>query len=466
VEAVLKLVSEEKFKRTKLTSTQIIVLGFLLAIIVGTFLLQIPIATAKGQETDFLTAMFTATTSICVTGLVVVDTFSHWSIFGQIIILILIQIGGFGVITLYSGIMMLMKKKFSLSTRLLIQDYYNLDSIHGLIRFLIRVIKDTFFIEGIGAILYSFVFVPEFGLLKGIWISIFNAVSAFCNAGMDIIGPSSLLEYQTNIPVNLITIFLIVTGGLGYVVWFDFIENLKKSIKHRYKIRTFWSRLGEHSKLVINLTLFFLISGMLLVLFFEWDNPKTIGELSLGNKILASFFQSVTFRTAGFATIPQEGLTPSTCMLGCIFMFIGGSPVGTAGGIKTVTAFVVFLNVFSFIRGRTEPVIFSRAVSDKLINKANAIAISNLTLTIVLIIALMQTCTVPALSAAYEIFSATGTVGLSRALTSGLNTQGRIVVMIGMYAGRIGPISMALFFNTRRSEKNDIKFSNGHFIVG
>lgn len=441
-------------------------LGFLGAISIGSLLLMIPAATAPGQKTSFLTALFTATTSICVTGLVVVDTFSHWSFLGQAIILLLIQIGGFGVITLYSGLMMLFKKSFSLRTRLLIQDYYNLDSIQGLIRFLIKVIKGSFFVEGLGAVLYCFVFVPRFGFLKGLWVSVFNAVSAFCNAGMDVIGKTSLIEYQTNLPMNLITIFLIVSGGLGYVVWFDCLENLKKAWRQKYGPTVFWRRLGEHTKLVINLTLFFLISGTLLVLLFEWNNPQTIGELSLGKKILASFFQSVTFRTAGFATIPQEALTPSSCLVGCIYMFIGGSPVGTAGGVKTVTAFVVLLNVISFIRNRTEPVVFSRAVSEKLINKANAIVMSNLMLTITLIVALMQACEVPALSAAYEIFSATGTVGLSRGLTSSLNGAGMIIVMIGMYAGRIGPISMALFFSASRSEKNEIKFSNGHFIVG
>jgi len=462
----VQLVSEKKIKKRGLSSTQIIVLGFLGAILAGSLLLMIPAASADGVHTDFLTALFTATTSICVTGLVVVDTFSHWSFFGQFIILMLIQIGGFGVITIYSGLMMLMKKNFSLSTRLLIQDYYNLDSIQGLIRFLIRVIKGSFFVEGLGALLYCLIFIPRFGFLKGLWVSIFNAISAFCNAGMDVIGSTSLIEYQTNIPVNLITIFLIVSGGLGYVVWFDCLENLKKARKQKYGIKIFWRRLGEHSKLVINLTLFFLISGTLLILLFEWNNEKTIGGLSPGNKILVSFFQSVTFRTAGFATIPQEALTPSSCLVGLVYMFIGGSPVGTAGGVKTVTAFVVLLNVMTFIRGRSEPVVFGRAVSEKLINKANAIVMTNLSLTIILIVALMQVCEVPALSAAYEIFSATGTVGLSRGLTSSLNEAGRIVVMLGMYAGRIGPISMALFFSTRRSDKNEIRFSNGHFIVG
>ena len=446
--------------------SQIIVLGFLLAIIIGALLLMLPFATAQGEHTGFSTAMFTATTSICVTGLVVVDTFSHWSFWGQLIILILIQIGGFGVITLYSAVMIILKKKFSLSTRLLIQDYYNLDSIHGLIKFLLRVIKDTFIIEGIGAILYSLIFIPKFGFLRGLWISIFNSVSAFCNAGMDVIGSNSLIEYNSNIPVNIITIALIVLGGLGYVVWFDIIEKLKISLAHGYSITTFWKRLSEHTRLVISLTIFFLISGALFILCFEWNNPDTIANLSLGNKILSSFFQSVTFRTAGFATIPQEHLSASTCLIGCIYMFIGGSPVGTAGGVKTVTIFVLFLNATSFIRDRNEPVVFKRSVSGRLINKACAIITSNLVVTIVLILALMQTAKIPLLSAAYEIFSATGTVGLSRGLTSNLNIYGMIIVMIGMYAGRIGPISMALFFKTSHSDKNDIKFSNGHFIVG
>ena len=462
----MRVINENYKKRIKMTSTQIIVLGFLIAIFIGAGLLMLPFATARGQHTGLSTALFTATTSICVTGLVVVDTFSHWSIFGQIIVLILIQIGGFGVITLYSGFVILMKKRFSLSTRLLIQDYYNLDSIHGLIKFLKRVIKDTLKVEGVGALFYCFAFIPKFGFFKGLWISIFNAVSAFCNAGMDVIGPNSLIDYNTDIFINAVTITLIVLGGLGYVVWFDVIETVKLSYKRGYNFKIFWKKLNEHTRLVINLTLFFLISGTLLVLGFEWNNPDTIANLPLGNKILTSFFQSVTFRTAGFATVPQDALTPSTCLIGCIYMFIGGSPVGTAGGIKTVTIFVLFLNAISFIRDRNEAVVLKRAVSPELINKATAIITSNLIITIVLILALMQTAQISLLSATYEIFSATGTVGLSRGLTSRLNLAGMTVVMIGMYAGRIGPISMALFFRTSHADKNDIKYSNGHFIVG
>lgn len=462
----MTLLNEKKIKKRGLSSTQIIMLGFLLAIFIGALCLMIPFATSEGNHTDFITAFFTSTTSICVTGLVVVDTFSHWSFFGQAIILILIQIGGFGVIALYSAFMMMLKKKFNLKTRLLLQDYYNLTSIQGLTSFLIKVIKGSLLIEAIGAFLYAFIFIPRFGFLQGLWVSLFTSVSAFCNAGLDIIGNSSLIEYQTNLSVNLITVFLIVSGGLGYVVWFDFMENAKKAFKRKYGLKTLWKSMGEHSKLVINLTLILLLAGTLLILLFEWDNPETIGNLSFFDKILVSFFQSVTFRTAGFATVPQEALTSSSCLAGCIFMFIGGSPVGTAGGVKTVTAFVVLLNVTSFIRGRSETVVFSRAVSEKLINKANAIFMSNLILTTALIIFLMQFSNLELLPAAFEIFSATGTVGLSRAVTSTLNIPGLIIVMIGMYAGRIGPISMALFFNTERSDKNEIKFARGHFIVG
>ncbi|MCR4923720.1 MAG: potassium transporter TrkH [Lachnospiraceae bacterium] len=462
----MKLISENIIYKKHLSSTQLIVLGFFLSIILGSLLLMIPAATAKGENTDYITALFTSTTSICVTGLVVVDTFSHWSFLGQFIILLLIQIGGFGVITIYSAIMMLLKKRFSLSDRLLIQDYYNLDSIHGLIRFLKRVIKDTFIVEALGAFFYSFIFIPEFGFLRGLWISVFNSVSAFCNAGMDVIGPDSLLKYHDHLGVNIITELLIILGGLGYVVWFDVIENIKLSLKRKYPLKVFYKKLGEHTRLVISLTLFFILSGALLVLLFEWDNPGTIGSMSPGNKIMAGIFQSITFRTAGFATIPQDMLTPSTCLVGCVYMFIGGSPVGTAGGIKTITMFVILLNVVSFIRNRKEPVIFNRSVSDKLINKANAIAMSNLTVTIVLVIILLQVCNVPTLSAVYEIFSATGTVGLSRALTPTLNVPGMLVVISGMFAGRIGPISMALFFSTDHSDKNTIKYSHGHFIVG
>lgn len=453
-------------KRFKLTSIQVIMVGFIALILAGTLLLMIPASTAKGESTDFITALFTATTSICVTGLVVVDTFSHWSLLGKVIILVLIQLGGFGVITFYSYAMLMLKKKFSLKLRLLIQEYYNLSSISGLIKFLKKVVYGTFIVEGIGAFLYTFTFVPEFGFLKGIWVSVFTSVSAFCNAGIDIIGPDSLIRYQTNISINLITMFLIILGGLGFVVWFDVVKAVKKMSKKHISLSKFFIQLNEHSRLVLNLTIFLILSGAILVFIFERNNPDTIGNMNIGNKILCSIFQSVTFRTAGFASIPQGDLTPSTCLIGFIYMFIGGSPVGTAGGVKTVTVFIIVLNAVSYIRNRDEAVVFSRRISKANVSKATAIVFVSMLITLFFIILLINTSDANLLDAAYEIFSATATVGLSRGLTSSLNMVGKVIVILAMYLGRIGPISMALFFTTSRPPKNDINYIKGHFIVG
>lgn len=462
----MKSVYENSEISKHMTSTQIILLGFIVAILVGAGLLMLPAATVKGETTTFSTALFTSTTSICVTGLVVVDTFSHWTLFGQIIILVLIQIGGFGVITIYSMLMMALRKKFSLRTRILIQDYYNLDSIKGLIKFLKRVVKGSLLVEAIGALLYMIRFIPEFGLFKGIWASIFNAVSAFCNAGMDVLGSNSLMNYYNDYLINIVTITLIILGGIGYVVWFDVIYVTKKAFSRKISFRNIWRRLNEHTKVVVLLTLGLIVFGAITTLVFEWDNPATIGNMSLPNKIMASIFQSVTYRTAGFATIPQDGLKSTSCIVGCILMFIGGSPVGTAGGVKTMTVFVIALNAFAFIRNRNENVIYGKRVSYNLINKATAIITFSLTFTMMLTILLIHFENISALDAAYEVFSATGTVGLSRSITANLDLIGRAIIIVGMYAGRIGTLSMALFFATSHSDQNDIKYAKGKFIVG
>ena len=456
----------ESIIKKRLTSTQVILIGFLVAIVIGALLLMLPVATVKGETTTFGTALFTSTTSICVTGLVVVDTFSHWTFIGQLIILVLIQIGGFGVITIYSIIMMALGKRFSLRTRILIQDYYNLDSIKGLIKFLRRVVKGTLFVECLGALAYMIRFIPQFGVLKGIWTSIFNSISAFCNAGMDVIGSDSLISYQGDVWINIVTMTLIILGGLGYVVWFDIVYVIKNVRVKKWPVINIFKKLSEQTKLVLILTISFIVVGAVAVFFFEWDNPDTIGNLSLSNKILACFFQSVTFRTAGFATIPQDSLNPATCLVGCILMFIGGSPVGTAGGVKTVTIFVIGLNAVAFVRNRNENVIFGKRVSYNLINKAAAIVTFSLSLTLLLAIFLIHFEDVSIIDATYEVFSATATVGLSRALTPTLHAVGKSLLIIGMYAGRIGTLSMALFFASSRQDRNDIKYSKGRFIVG
>lgn len=449
----------------KIGSAKLIPLSFLGAIIVGALLLMLPISTAPGETTDVITALFTSTTSICVTGLVVVDTFSHWSLFGKIVILIMIQLGGLGIVSVTSILMLLINKKFSLEQSVLLHDAFNLNSVSGLMKFLAGVFKGTFAVEGIGALVYMITFVPQYGA-KGIWYSVFTAISAFCNAGIDILGPDSLISYNDNPLVILNTTMLIILSGLGYVVWFDFVSGVSRGKKNGYSFGLIIRRLSEHSKLVINMTIFLIISGMIGVFILEYNNPETIGNMCFGDKVLNSLFQSVTFRTAGFAAIPQQSMTDATCFMGALYMFIGGSPVGTAGGVKTVTFFVVILNSLSFIRNRNENVVFHRKVTSDLIHKASAIVAVSFMVTFIMLILLLATNDVSLVDGMYEMFSATATVGLSRALTPSLNVAGKLIVIVSMYLGRIGPISMALFFKYNGAEKNNISYAKGNFFVG
>ncbi len=453
-------------KKKKMRSAQLIPLSFLGAIIIGTLLLMLPCAKAGEGSADFTTAMFTSTTSICVTGLVVVDTFAYWTLFGKIVILILIQIGGFGVIAVSSILILKLGKKFSLWQSMLVQDAFNLNSISGVWHFLKVVFKGTFLVEMFGALLYMVRFIPKFGVLEGIWQSIFTSISAFCNAGIDILGPDSLISYQTDPYILFVTMFLIVMGGLGFVVWLDMYRTIRKGIKWKYSPVIIWKHFGEHTKLVIVLTLSLILIGAVAVFGIEYNNPETLGKLSVGDKVVNSVFQSVTFRTAGFAAVPQNGLMESTSFLGCILMFIGGSPVGTAGGVKTVTFFVVILNAVSFIRNRKENVAFGRKITSSMIHKASAIVIVGFLITSFLLILLMVVNRVSLVDGMYEAFSATATVGLSRGLTSTLNLAGRWVIIVAMYLGRIGPISMALFFNYRSEGKNKVSYADGHYFIG
>lgn len=462
----MKTTTQKTRKRNRLRSAQLIPISFLTAIAVGTLLLMLPISTASGESAGLLTSLFTATTSVCVTGLVVVDTFSYWSLFGKIVILLMIQLGGLGIIAVTSIIMLFVHKKFSLSYTVIIHDSFNLNSMSGLMRFLVKVFKGTFIVEGIGAALYMTAFIPQFGIAKGIWYSVFNSVSAFCNAGIDIIGPDSLIGYNSNYIVMITSMLLIIAGGLGYVVWFDILHGIINGIKRKFSPLQVYRRLGEHTKLVLSLTLVLIMAGAAGVFVLEYNNPLTIGDMSAGGKVLNSIFQSVTFRTAGFASVPQQGLNESTCVLGALWMFIGGSPVGTAGGIKTVTFFVTFLNAVSFIRARNETVVFSRRISEELVQKAAAIIMVSFSVTFVLLIMLLATNGIGLVDGMFEVVSATATVGLSRAVTPALNTAGRLIIIVSMYLGRIGPISMALFFSSAASEKNNVSYAKGEFFVG
>ena len=450
----------------RLSPVHVIPLSFLLAIAVGTLLLLLPAATAEGAETDFLTALFTSTTSVCVTGLVVVDTYAHWSLFGQIIILILIQLGGLGIVTAVSMLMLFLRRRFSLRSRTLLLDALNLDSRLGLMSFLTRIFKWTLLVEGLGALLYCFAFVPRFGVVKGIWVSLFTSISAFCNAGIDIIGPDSLHGYAGSPLVLGVTMALIVLGGLGYIVWFDVGRCLRDGIRFRYSPRQAVRRLGEHSRLVLRLTLGLILLGALLIFLAEYRNPDTLGAMSPGEQVLNSLFQSVTFRTAGFYAVPQEKLGAFSCLVGYLWMFIGGSPIGTAGGVKTVTMFLVFANALSYARARKDTTLFRRKISDELMQKAAAIVMISFFTLFVSALLLLAFEPVSMMDGLFEAISAVATVGLSRGLTVSLGTAGRIVIIATMYLGRIGPISMALFLARPKPGRNSVTYGEGKFYVG
>lgn len=451
----------------RFTSAQIIPAGFFLMILIGTILLMLPISTVDGETTTPLTALFTATTSVCVTGLVVVDTYSHWTLFGKIVILILIQLGGLGIIAVTSLIALILQKRFSLKERVLIMDSFNLNSLSGLVRFLMKVIKGTFAVELTGTVFYMIRFVPAYGPVKGAWVSFFTAVSAFCNAGIDIIGDDSLISFQNDPLILMVTMTLIILGGLGFVVWFDFISQGYKAIEKHYGPLRVLKRLGEHTRLVLILTLGLIISGAIFVFALEYDNPDTIGNMSLGYKILNSFFQSVTFRTAGFAAVPQDGLREATAFLGCLYMFIGGSPVGTAGGVKTVTFFMLVLNTLTYIRHKDGTVVLDRYVSSSLIKKSTAIVSVNFFFTFFFTILIVASnSSIGLTDGLYEVASAVATVGLSRSVTPALNGFGRIVIITAMYLGRIGPISIALFFSKNHSADKNLKPASGNYFVG
>lgn len=416
-------------------------------------MLALPISSATGEAVPYIDALFTATTSVCVTGLVTVTTASAWSVFGQLIILILIQVGGLGVITIMTGVFIGLQRRIGLGDRMLLQDAFNLNSLSGVVSFTKKVILGTFVVEGVGALLYMTVFVPKFGA-RGIWISVFNAVSAFCNAGMDIMAENSLCDYATNPIINGVTSALIIMGGIGYIVWWDVVRVLK-NIK-RQGLKCFKS-LTFHSKLALWVTAILIIAGAVAFFLFEYNNPLTLKEHSLIDKMQIALFQSITTRTAGFATIDQQDLTNASSMVSIMLMFIGGSPVGTAGGVKTVTMAVLLISAFATIRNRSEASVFQRTISKQSVSKAVAVVSMSFIILFISTVLLSAVTDASALDIVYETASATATVGLTRNLTPSLNLWGKLIIIATMYLGRVGPISLAIAFNTQKEIKNIIK---------
>ena len=427
----------------KLTYVRIIAVGYLMVIVAGTLLLLLPFATAIGKSTDFLTALFTATTSTCVTGLVVVDTGTHWSLFGQLVILLMIQVGGLGFMTMGMLLAMMLKRKITLKTRGLLQESMNGMQVGGIVRVVRLALSGTAVIELCGAVLLAIRFIPIFGLGRGIYYSIFHSVSAFCNAGIDLMGRhygeyASFVPFEGDILINVVIMALIIIGGIGFFVWAD-IKEKKLQIK-KYALYT---------KIALFMTAVLLLGGA--VLFFLFENNNLLQGMSLKDKILGAAFSSVTARTAGFNTIDTAGLTSASKLFNIVLMFIGGSPGSTAGGIKTVTMLVLLAYVWSNLRGSKGVNIFKRRLDDDDIRKASNVMVISLLLAIVaaVLICFMQ----PELDAPdvlFEIFSAIGTVGMSTGITRQLSIGSRIVIILLMYCGRIGSMSFALSFTERK----------------
>ncbi len=455
--------------KLKLKPEQVIVAGFLLLILFGAVLLCLPFATRE-RGLSFLNALFTSTSAVCVTGLVVVDTAMTFTPFGQLVILALIQIGGLGVMTVMSTVFIILGKRITLSERLLIQNQLNEDNISGMVRLIIRVIKVTLVAEGAGALIFATRFVPAFGV-KGIYYSVFHAISSFCNAGFDVFSGitghefSSLVGFANDPVIMITTMLLIITGGLGFMVVADIFSPIRMR-QHK--------RLTRYSRFVLMLTGSLIVIGAALFFVFELPNPATLGsdDLTVTGKIMGGFFQSVTPRTAGFNTIDEGVMTPAGKLVTMVLMFIGASPSGTGGGIKTTTFAVVLLFALATIIGRKEPKVFDRRLATDTIRRAVTIMILSLLLVgfaFLVVVSIEGQRGMPFTfeNILFEVLSAFGTVGLTAGLTPLLSVASRIVIIFVMFAGRVGFMTLVMALSSRgHNNECNIRYPEARFMVG
>ena len=425
-----------KLKR-KFSQTRIIAMGYISVIIIGTLLLMLPFASQSGESAGFVTALFTAVSSSCVTGLVVADTATSWTLFGQIVIICLIQVGGLGFMTIATMFSMLLKKKMGLRAREVMVESINTEHIGGIMNLTRKIIAGTAIFEGAGALLLATRFIPRFGWGKGIWYSVFHSISAFCNAGFDLMGAyygkyCSFVEFSDDWVVMLTLCALIIIGGIGFLVWDDIS---KKKLKFR--------RYQLHTKIVLTVTAILLVIPT--VLFFIFERNFTNEGLGFGDSLLNAVFDSVTARTAGFNSTDTAVLSPASKILTVFLMFIGGSPGSTAGGIKTTTLAVIAMSTFNGITHRQSQGIFGRRLEKDAIHKASSVVFTNMSLAIFGIIALLAIQ--PSLDIGDVIFecaSAIGTVGMTTGITRDLATASRLIIAFLMFCGRVGSVSFAL----------------------
>ncbi|WP_343339570.1 TrkH family potassium uptake protein [Terrisporobacter petrolearius] len=448
-------------KANTMEPAQVMVIGFGVVILFGGLILNLPIAAKSGKSVGLLNALFTSTSAVCVTGLVVVDTSTYWNEFGQLVIISLIQIGGLGFMTMATMFSLLTGKKINLRERLLIQESLNQRDLSGLVKLTRYIIMMTFAIEGTGALLLSMVFIPKLGLIKGIWYSIFHSISAFCNAGFDLMGPisgeySSLMYYVDNSLINLVICGLIILGGIGFPVLLDVINNKK------------YSKLNVHSKIVINTTAILIAIGFLFIFIVEFNNKGSLGGLNMKEKLLSSLFQSVTLRTAGYSTIDLTLLKESTLFLMIILMLIGASPASTGGGLKTTTVATLFLTVKSFILGKEDIEVYQRRISSTTVRKS--LGIFFIGVFVALFGTLMLTIVSPGFSlleSAFEVVSAFATVGLSLGGSPTLTAFGKIIIMVLMFSGRVGSLTIFIALLSRSKKiKSKVRYAEGKIIVG
>lgn len=442
-------------KNVKLIPVRILAIGFAIVIFIGAILLSLPISSADGRGTAFIDSLFTSTSAVCVTGLVTLDTGTHWNYFGKTVILLLIEIGGLGFMSFAALIALILGRKITLSERLVMQEAINSSNLEGIVKMVKYILGFTFSIQFMGALLLSTQFIHIYGLGKGIYYSVFHSVSAFCNAGFDLMGGfTSLTSFSENAVVILTIAVLIIIGGLGFSVWTEI-----------YNYRSI-NKLSLHTKIVIVTTTALLSAGWILMMLFEFSNPDTLGAMSLKGKLVNSLFASVTPRTAGFNSISTSDMTMPGRFLTTILMFIGGSSGSTAGGIKTTTFSIIVLSIISAIKGKDDTEVFQKRIAGDIVRKS--FVITTLASTLIVVVTMLLSISEVGQSFEYifyEVTSAFGTVGLSLGLTTKLSSIGKLILIFTMYSGRLGPLTVALAF-TKVKRNNQIRYPEDKILVG
>jgi len=434
----------------------VFLLGFATIILIGAIFLTLPVASNNGNSVGFVNALFTATSATCVTGLAVVNTAEHWTVFGKVVIIVLIQIGGLGVMTMTAMIAFFMGKRMSIKTRVFIMEERNTDELQGVVRLTKNILLYTFGVELVGAVLFSFVFIKDYGVAKGIEYSLFHSISSFCNAGFDLTG-NSMINYVDSPIITIAVCGLVVVGGLGFYVFWDIHESKN------------FHMLTLHSKLVLIITSILIIGGTIVIFLLEYNNPGTMGNLSLSGKIQASIFQAVNPRTAGFNSIPLENIRMSTATFTVFLMFIGGSPASTAGGIKTTTFGVLVVSFYNLVRGKRDFEVFERRIMPETTLRAACILMVSLMLVIFVsfILAITEESTgYDFLDIIYETVSAFATVGLTKGLTPFLSNSGKLILSLVMLIGRVGPITVAYAFLKQHKNIGNYTYPEGKVIIG